>query len=157
MDKNKEGKPYPYPDSFIPAIGCMRYYFHLPCRQTEGITKVAGRRSLPNHPCCEQICKRINKLNICDGDGEINETEDVAIAIDGTGIKVTNRGQWPRDKWFVKKKGCLKIHVAVNVKTNEILALEATDEKAHDGKMMCRLVDRMLKQNNALLSTSKQF
>ena len=35
-----------------------------------------------------------------------------------------------------KKKGYLKIHVAVNVKTKEILALEVTDEKVHDGKMM---------------------
>ena len=87
-------------------------------------------------------------MNIYDGDGEINESEDVTIAIDSTGIKVTNRGQWPRDKWFVKKKGYLKIHVAVNAKTKEILALEVTDEKVHDGKMMCRLVDRMLKQNN---------
>jgi transposase len=150
MNKNKEGKPYIYPDSFILAIGCIRYYFHLPYRQTEGIIKVAGRRSLPNHPCYEQICKRINKLNIYDSDGKINESEDVTIAIDSTGIKVTNRGQWLRDKWFVKKKGYLKIHVAVNVKTKEILALEVTDEKVHDGKMMCRLVDCMLKQNNAV-------
>jgi hypothetical protein len=149
MNKNKEGKPYLYPDSFILAIGCIRYYCHLPYRQTEGIIKVAGRR-LPNHPCYEQICKRINQLNIYDSDGEINESEDVTIAIDSTGIKVTNRGQWLRDKWFVKKKGYLKIHVAVNVKTKEILALDVTDEKVHDGKMMCRLVDCMLKQNNAI-------
>ena len=127
----------------------MRYYFHLPYRQTEGIIKVAGGR-IPNHPCYEQICKRINKLNINDGNSEINESEDVTIAIDSTGIKVTNRGQWLRDKWFVKKKGYLKIHVAVNIRTREILALEVTDEKMHDGKMMCRLVDRMLKQNNAV-------
>jgi hypothetical protein len=56
-------------------------------------------------------------LNIYDGDGEINESEDATIAIDGTGIKVTNRGQWPRDRWFVKRKGYLNTHVAVNLKT----------------------------------------
>jgi transposase len=144
MNKNKEGKPYLYPDSFILAIGCIRCYFHLPYRQTEGIIKVAGRRILPNHPCYGQICKRINKLNIDDSNGEINESEDVTIAIDSTGIKVTNRGQWLRDKWFVKKKGYLKIHVAVNVKTKEILALEVTDEKVYDGKVMRKLVKHIL-------------
>ena len=96
-------------------------------------------------------------MNIYDSNGEINESEDVTIAIDSTGIKVTNRGQWLRDMWFVKKKGYLKIHVAVNANTKEILALEVTDEKVHDGKVLCRLVDRMLKQNTALLSTSKPF
>ena len=151
MNNNKEGKPYLYPDSFILAIGCIRYYFHLPYRQTEGIIKATGK-SLPNHPCYEQICKRINKLNINDSNKEIVESKYIVIAIDSTGIKVTNRGQWLRDKWFVKNKGYLKIHVAVNVKTKEILALEVTDEKVHDGKMMCRLVDRMLKQNTAAVN-----
>ena len=38
------------------------------------------------------------------------------------------------------KKGYLKIHVAVNVKTKEILSLEVTDEKVHDdGKLMVKL------------------
>jgi hypothetical protein len=62
-----------------------------------------------------------------------DDDDDVAIIIaaDSTGIKVTNRGlQWMQDKWDVKnKKGYLKIHVAVNIKTKEILALEVTDEK----------------------------
>ena len=38
-------------------------------------------------------------------------------------IKVTNRGQWMQDKWNLGKKGYLKIHVAVDTKTKEILAL----------------------------------
>ena len=56
--------------------------------------------------------------------------KDIIIAIDSTGIKVTNRGQWMQEKWNIKKKkGYLKIHIAVNIKTKEILALEVTDEK----------------------------
>jgi hypothetical protein len=40
------------------------------------------------------------------------------------------------EKWNVQRKGYLKIHVAVNVKTKEILALEVTNEKVHDGRML---------------------
>ena len=47
-----------------------------------------------------------------------------------------------------KKKGYLKIHVAVNIKTKEILALEVTDEKVHDGKVMTKLIEYVLKNNN---------
>ena len=39
-----------------------------------------------------------------------------------------------------KKKGYLKIHVAVNTKTKEILALEVTDERVHDGRVMYKLL-----------------
>ncbi len=35
----------------------------------------------------------------------------------------------------MKNKKCyLKFHIAVNIKTKEILALEVIDEKVHDGR-----------------------
>jgi hypothetical protein len=48
------------------------------------------------------------------------------------------------EKWNVQRKGYLKIHVAVNVKTKEILALEVTNEKVHDGRMLTKLVNHVL-------------
>ena len=55
-----------------------------------------------------------------------------------------------QDKWNIKKKkGYLKIHIAVDIKTKEILALEVTDEKVHDGrKVMPKLIEHILKNNN---------
>ena len=46
------------------------------------------------------------------------------------------------------KKDYLKIHVAVNIKTKEILVLEVTDEKVHDGKVMEQLVEQVLENNH---------
>ena len=57
-----------------------------------------------------------------------------------------------QDKWKAaeKKKGYLKIHVAVNIKTNkEIIALEVTDEKIHDGrKVIKQLIEQILNNNH---------
>lgn len=44
-----------------------------------------------------------------------------------------------------KKKDCLKIHVALITKTKEILALEVINMKVHDGKMLTKLVNHVLK------------
>ncbi len=52
-----------------------------------------------------------------------------------------------QDKWDVKKKGYLKIHVAVNINTKEILALEVTYGKMHDGKVMKQLIEQILNNN----------
>ncbi len=148
MNENKNGKKNKFPDSFILIIGYIRIYFHLPYRQTEGIIKATGK-NLPDHPCYSQICRRINKLDI-DINNSTDDDDDVVIIIaeaDSTGIKVTNRGQWMQDKWKPGKKGYLKIHVAVNIKTKEILALEVTDEKVHDGKVMKNLVEGVLNNN----------
>ena len=45
----------------------------------------------------------------------------------------------------IKKEGYLKIHIAVNIKTKEILALEVIEEKLHDSKMLKKLVNHVLK------------
>ena len=149
MNKNKKGKPFIFPDSFILVIGYIRHSFHLPYRQTEGIIKATGK-SLPSKPSYGHICKRINKLSVNINNGLVKNDDDdddgyIIIAADSTGIKVTNRGQWMDEKWNVhNRKGYLKIHVAVNIKTKEILALEVTDEKVHDGRMLKKLVNHVL-------------
>jgi hypothetical protein len=153
MNENKKGKPYSYPDSFILVIVYMRIYFHVPYRQTEGIIKATGK-NLPNHPSYSQIC-RIRELNQLDISSNrlVDDDDGIIIAIDSTGIKITNRGQWMQDKWNIKKKkkkkGYLKIHIAVDVKTKEILDLGVTDEKVHDGrKIMPKLIEHILKNDN---------
>lgn len=147
MNENKNGKKYQFPDSLILVIGYIRVYFRLPYRQTEGIIKATGK-SLPDHPSYSQICRRVNKLDI-DINSRIDDDDGIIIAIDSTGIKVTDRGQWMQEKWHVRnKKGYLKIHIAINIKTKEILALEVTDEKVHDGKVMPKLIEHILKRND---------
>ena len=75
------------------------------------------------------------------------EDEYIIIAIGITGIKVTNRGQWMRDKGHIKnKKGYLKIHIAINVKTKKILSMTVTDEHVHDSKPLPELVNESLNQ-----------
>jgi hypothetical protein len=91
-------------------------------------------------------------------DDDDDDDKDIIIAIDSTGIKVTNRGQWMQEeKWYIKnKKGYLKIHIAVNIKTKEILALEVTDEKVHDGKVMSKLIEHVLKRSKRTILKSNQ-
>lgn len=138
MNQKKVGRHYVYPNSFILVLSYVKAYFHLPYRQTEGVIKAVGKE-LPDHPSYSQINRRVNQLHLKLDKGKQGD-DDIIIAIDSTGIKITNRGQWLRDKWNVKKKGYLKIHLAVNIKTKEILSLEVTDEKVHDSKVMCKLV-----------------
>ncbi|ALI35944.1 Transposase DDE domain protein [Candidatus Nitrosocosmicus oleophilus] len=145
MNINKKGKPFVFPDSFILAIGYIRYLFHLPYRQTQGIIKATGKRLPANPPSYGHICKRINKLNIDIKRDKMDDDDDLIISIDSTGIKITTRGQWMDEKWNTQnRKGYLKIHVAVDIKTRKIIALEVTDEKVHDGKMLKKLVNHVL-------------
>src|SRR5687767_329931 len=151
MNKNKKGRKFVYPDSFIKLLGYMRAYFHLPYNQTEeGVVREHASNTLPSSvPDYSRICRRINKLNIIissDDESSVH-ADNFVIAIDSTGVKVSNRGgEWIRHKWNVKRY--LKIHVAVDIKRKRILSLHVTSEQVHDGKVLPKLVeDITIKQN----------
>ena len=148
MNQGKIGEPFHYPNTFLLLLGYAKAYFHLPYRQTEGIAQGHAKGKLPSIPDFTTINRRINKLNIpINTAKDVSKDEYIVIAIDSTGIKVTNRDQWMRDKWHIKnnKKGYLKIHVAVNVKTKKILAMNVTDEHVHDSKALPGLVKDVIK------------
>jgi hypothetical protein len=151
MNKDKVGEPFHYPNTFLLLLGYAKAYFHLPYRQTEGIAQGHAKWKVPSIPDYTTINRRINKLDIpINTAKDVSKDEYIVIAIDSTGIKVTNRGQWMRDKWHIKnnKKGYLKIHVAVNVKTKKILAMKVTDEHVHDIKALPGLVKDVIKSDN---------
>jgi len=146
MNKGKEGALFRYPDSFIHFLLFMYVYLHLPYRQLEGFTKALARYvkglKVPDH---SSIQWRAEKLPVKLDKTLIDSNEDLVIALDGSGIKVFNRGEWIRHKWKVKR-GYLKIHIAVDVKRKKILALEVTDEKVGDGRMLQPLVEEVSKK-----------
>ena len=87
------------------------------------------------------IWRRGTQLKLSLSETILESDEPVVIAVDSTGIKVTNRGGWMREKWMVHR-GWIKVHLAVDVKTKEIVAIEVTDERVPDGSRFNPLVDQ---------------
>jgi IS5 family transposase len=156
MNQGKEGRKFVYPDSFIKLLGYMRAYFHLPYRQTEGVVREHASNTLPSIPDYSNISRRINRLDIKIDDDDANKSslhdDHFVIAIDSTGIKVSNRGEWIRHKWNVKR-GYLKIHLAVDIKKKRILSLHVTSEQVHDGKILPELIDDITIKQNKIVNT----
>ena len=159
MNHNKEGRKFVYPDSFIKLLGYMRAYFHLPYRQTEGIVRAHASSTLPSIPDYSNINRRINRLNIKissiddDGKSSLQHDDYFVIAIDSSGIKITNRGEWITRKWNVKR-GYLKIHIAVDIKKKRILSLEVTSEQVHDSQVLPLLIDDITIKKNKIIDTA---
>jgi hypothetical protein len=75
------------------------------------------------------------------------EDEYTVVAIDSTRYQgYEQMSRWMGDKWNIcnNKKGYLKIHVAINVKTKKILSIKVTgDEHVHDSKALPELVENL--------------
>ena len=165
MNKDKVCKPFHYPNTFLLLLlGYAKIYFHLLFRQTkEGIAQGHAYRRVPSIPKYSTINRRINKLYIKIKD--VNKSKEfeyqhITIAIYSTGIKITNRGQWMQDKWHLNnnKKGYLKMHGAVNVKTKKILSMKVTDdEHVHQSKALPELVENIIESNSVTVPINKLF
>ncbi len=73
--------------------------FLFAIQQIEDVIKATGK-TLPSHLSYDHICKRINnRLNVeVNGNSSDDDDDYIIIAVDRTGIKVTNKGQWISDK-----------------------------------------------------------
>ena len=154
MNKGKERATYRYPNSLILLLAtALHVYLLLPYRQLKGFLKVmsAHIQELREVPDYTIMWWRVVRVKVQELNSEVNpqKVEDViTIAVDSTGIKVTNRGEWIRDKWK-KRRGFIKIHVAVNIKTKKIVSMDVTKEDVFDGKML-----KPLTRQEVLLITS---
>lgn len=73
---------------------------------------------------------------------EVLEKEgEMVFAVDATGIKVMNRGEWIRKYHDKERNGCIKVHVALESEFGEMLSIEITDEKTGDSEVFEELVE----------------
>ena len=138
----KVGEPYHYPESYIRLLAFVRLLFHQPYRQTEGfvrfLSKFVEGLQVPDY---STIDRRTNRLQISLDESLIESNNPVTIAVDSSGVKVHNMGDWIRHVWKVKK-GYLKIHFAVDIRTGQVVSMDVSSEKVGDGKRLKRLVER---------------
>ena len=132
MNKGKEGHPYEYPKTFFRWVSLLRSVFRRPYRQLQGFLKSLSRYlPIPFVPDFRTIHRRIRELGLDIVTELANPNNNMVIGIDSTGIKVANRSEWLRHKWKVHK-GWLKLHVAIDIKTHNVISVELTTEETGD-------------------------
>ncbi len=137
MNERKRGHPYEYPNSYMQFLISIRYYCHLDYRTLEGFCRNLSRILDIPAPDHSTIHKRLKM----DFTPPAVNSEEIVIAVDSSGIKVHNRGEWMREK-YRRRRGWIKIHFAVDVETKQIVAYEVTDEQVHDNKVFKDLVEK---------------
>ena len=149
MSRGKEGARYRYHYGLIRLQGLLRALLRLPYRQLEGFTHALSRwEPRLRAPDYSTTCRRANGLSI-DLEPHLDPGRPVTIAVDASGVKVSDRGEWMRAKWR-RRRGFLKIHIAVDVETKQIVAMEVTDEGTGDGRMLVPLVEQAQRRCNVV-------
>ena len=145
-NEGKVGAPYQYADALVMMAAALRSALGVKYRQLEGMVgRMAGRS---NTPAYSQLYKRITGLDadISRDSGCVVTVSDRKsrriLALDASGLKQHNRGEWMRAKWK-KRRGFVKMHILVDTETMKILALEVTDDSVGDSAMFGALLGQV--------------
>ena len=129
MNAGKVGQPFLYPESLIEFLAIL-HEKRFDYRSLQGIITTLSKR-LGNFPVISysQINRRVNKMEC---DFGFDPENKVDVGIDGSGNKVTNRGEWIRHKWKVRR-GWVKV-VIMGTKDGKTVDIRVGNEKLDERK-----------------------
>jgi len=127
MNKDKVGRPYEYPDSLFVWLSPMHNF--LDSRKLEGAMQKLSHY-IPRLRACDHstIIERLNKLELT---LDIDKSKKYRAAVDVTGNKLSNRGEYIRHKWKVKR-GWIKVSLVIDRFTKELLDVQVALEECAD-------------------------
>jgi hypothetical protein len=142
----RKGRTKTYSDLAIETALTLRCLLKLPLRQTqgflEGLIKLLGLKI--DAPCYSTLSRRADSLSI--DLGVLAGKSDVHVAIDATGLKVFGEGEWKmRTHGKDKRRTWRKLHIAIDHKTHEIIAVTLTESNVHDSMETNSLLSQMNK------------
>jgi IS5 family transposase len=135
------GRPRLYQSPLIQMLLLLKIQYRLSYRALEGFTKSILPRfykeiQLPSYSI---ICRRAAELLAALP--KLSSRKPLTVLIDATGIKIYGEGEWKiKVHGKSKRRKWIKIHVSMDEKTQEILALEVTNGNVSDCKVGPELV-----------------
>lgn len=135
MNQGKRGRPFLYPTNLMLLFGMIRAAFRLPYRQLEGLARGFRRFAQIPAPDYTTFSLRLPKLRFTP-EPQLNPNEPVVLAVDSSGVKLTNQGHWRQQQ----RRGWVKIHVAVDVQTKQVLSVRLSPGQVHDTRYFYELI-----------------
>ena len=137
-----------YPDVIIEMCLTIKQVYGLKLRQSTGfIGSIFALMGLPSLavPNYSTLSRRASGLNVQVSHRSSNQT--LHIAVDSTGLKVFGEEDRADFLWKVRKHGVgkrrtwRKLHLAIDVKTQEIICAKLTDNSVDDAAMTEELLE----------------
>ena len=138
----KRSRPLQFAEALIQMLLMLKIRYRLPYRALEGFAKSLFENRAFLIPTYSLICKRVATLTL--ELPKLQTNRSIVVILDASGAKVIGEGEWkvkihgrgrPR-KW-------VKVHIAVDAETQEIIAECTTTSNVADSTVAKRLLDKV--------------
>ena len=132
----KRGGCWRYSDWAIQTLLMLKVVFHLPYRALEGFARslmvlMGVNMPIPDH---SHMSRRARTLEVQIPRRE--RQEPMHVVVDSSGVKVFGEGEWKvRQHGKSKRRGWLKVHLAVDAHEKDTVAVMVTTEEWGDGEV----------------------
>lgn len=122
MNNAKRGAPYQFPESLIKLQAVWHQWIDY--RGIEGVTrKLAEYGIVPGFNDYTTISRRVNRTNVSI---ELPKEGTVNVSCDGSGMKMTNSGEYRVNKYGGRRRKYISVKIAADPITKELLACDVS-------------------------------
>jgi len=139
--KRRRGRPRVFTHPLIQLLLVLKIQYRMTYRTLEGFAKSILPLLLQDIklPTYSLICKRAPELEALLP--KLSRRRPQVIMLDATGIKVAGEGEWKvKIHGKSKRRKWIKVHIAVDERTQEIIQLEITDSHTADCSVGPKLI-----------------
>lgn len=143
MPTGKKGRPKIFSNPIILMLLLLKNQYRLPYRGLEGFAKsvmslVKASLKLPTYSL---ICKRAKEIK--DQLPKLSRRQPQVVQIDASGLKVFGEGEWKvKVHGKSKRRRWIKIHIAMDEKSQEIIGLEVSQGTVADCEIGPKLIEK---------------
>jgi IS5 family transposase len=142
-NRAKLGRPKLFTPPLIQLLLLLKIQYRMTYRSLEGFAKsiLPLLKQDVVLPTYSLICKRASEVEAILP--KLSNRRSQIIMLDATGIKVSGEGEWKvKIHGKTKRRKWIKVHIAVDAKTQEILQLEITDGHTADCSIGPKLISK---------------
>ena len=144
--RRSRGSQPRYSDLAITMCLTLGMVYRLPLRQTQGLIRSISKLMLLeiSVPDFSTLSRRGRGLSL-PARPKIKITDPVHLAIDSTGLKVFDEGEWLQSKYNVKakRKRWRKLHLGLNLVTGDIVCSDLTLDDVGDPTVLPDLLNQI--------------
>lgn len=156
MNREKFGRPYAFPDSYIEFLAFFKVGFDAPYRVIEGMTEALSEylafvkdmhfTQIRRRVLLLSMAKKKTPLAYIERTGEFPGDDPITVVVDSTGLSTTRKGSYIEAMWKKEKRKFVKLHVVADRKTGKIVGFRVTSEKTGDTKKFVPMVKEVARK-----------
>ena len=130
MNEGKRGAKFQFPESFIEWLAVLSQW--ISNRELQGVTRRFQMFGLiPKEADYSTISIRVNKI---DTSFELPKKGNISVSTDGSGIKMTNRGDYKETKYGDGRKKFLKVTISADPYNKKLLDIDVSIDGEGDSE-----------------------